>query len=95
MAEVALNYTDLRAMQSRIAYAKQNVVTQEAMLTLTQQLYDAQLAPEIDLRQAELNVARTKSMMASGTCTSDRRCGRTLAGRITCCHSKPGSGVSE
>jgi NodT family efflux transporter outer membrane factor (OMF) lipoprotein len=60
-SEVALNYIEVRALQARLAYALSNVQMQEATLQLTRDRREAQLVPDLDVRQAELNLARTQS----------------------------------
>jgi NodT family efflux transporter outer membrane factor (OMF) lipoprotein len=62
-ASVAANYIELRTFQERLAYAESNVVTQEQTLQLTVDRRDAQLAPELDVQQAELNLATTESFV--------------------------------
>lgn len=64
-AEVALAYMDLRTLQQRIDYAEQNVDAQEETLELVGHRYEAELVPELDVRQAELNSYRTKSALPS------------------------------
>lgn len=63
LAELATNYVDLRTLQQRIRFTQANIATQRETLDLTSELYGAQLASEIDLRQAELNLARTESFL--------------------------------
>jgi len=60
-AEIALNYFEVRALQARIRYAEENVRTQKGSLELTKNRFDAEIAPELDVRQAELNLATTES----------------------------------
>jgi NodT family efflux transporter outer membrane factor (OMF) lipoprotein len=60
-AELAINYFEVRALQERIRYAEENVDTQKGSLTLTKDRFDAEIAPELDVRQAELNLASTES----------------------------------
>ncbi len=62
-AEVALNYVEVRSLQARIRYAQANVQTQRESLTLTKDRLKAQIAPELDVRQAELNLSRTESII--------------------------------
>ncbi len=63
LAEVAVNYIDVRTLQQRIEYAESNVENQRGTLDLTKNLFDSQLVPELDVRQAELNLARTESLL--------------------------------
>jgi len=60
-AEVASAYVNVRTLQARLYYAQGNVMTQKDTLTLTKDRFKAQIVPEIDVRQAELNLARTES----------------------------------
>ena len=60
-ADIALSYVDVRSLQQRIRFAEQNVATQQGTLELTRIRHEAQLVPELDVRQAELNLARTES----------------------------------
>jgi NodT family efflux transporter outer membrane factor (OMF) lipoprotein len=62
-AEVALNYVDLRTFQARIRFAEGNVETQQSTLQLVNDRFDAQLVPALDIRQAEMNLARTQSLL--------------------------------
>ncbi len=62
-AEVAINYFEVRALQERIKYANANVRSQRGMVTLTQDRLDAEIAPELDVRQAELNLYSTESLI--------------------------------
>jgi outer membrane protein, multidrug efflux system len=64
-AEVALAYVELRSLQERIRYALENVKGQEETLELVGHRFDAELVPELDVRQAELNAFRTKSSVPS------------------------------
>jgi len=64
-AEVARNYIDLRTAQMRLQYAVANIDIQRKTLELTQNRYDAQIAPELDVSQARLNLANTESEIPS------------------------------
>ena len=63
LAEVALNYIDVRSLQARIRFAEANVVAQQETLQLTIDRLQAGLVPELDRRQAELNLATTESVI--------------------------------
>ncbi len=63
LAEVALTYVEVRALQERIRFAQSNVTTQQGTLQLTRDRLQAQLIPELDVRQAELNLASTESVI--------------------------------
>ena len=60
-AEVATNYVDLRSLQTRLNYAQQNVTLQEKTVKLTKDRLEAELVPELDVFQAQLNLANTES----------------------------------
>lgn len=62
-ADVAVNYVDVRTLQARIQYAEQNVASQRGTLSLTKDRLEAKIAPELDVRQAELNLASTESLI--------------------------------
>lgn len=61
LAEVATTYIDLRALQSQISATKQNIELQKHTLLLTQSRFDAELTSELDVRQAQTNLATTES----------------------------------
>lgn len=60
-AEVARNYIELRAAQERIRYALGNINIQRQTLELTQGRFEADLAPKLDVTQAQLNLANSES----------------------------------
>jgi NodT family efflux transporter outer membrane factor (OMF) lipoprotein len=60
-AETALNYIDVRVLEARIAYARDNIKIQRESLRLAENRYDAGLTPELDVQQARLNLAATES----------------------------------
>jgi len=60
-AEVAATYADLRSLQARIRYAENNVDLQKKTLKLTKDRNSAGLVPDLDVRQAELNLATTSA----------------------------------
>lgn len=64
-AEVALNYVEVRALQTRLAYARSNVEAQRKTLQLTNDRFKAGIAPELDVAQAESNLANTESEIPS------------------------------
>ncbi len=64
-AEVARNYIELRTAQARLHYAAANVDIQRKMLELTQNRYAAEIAPELDVVQAQLILANTESEIPS------------------------------
>ena len=83
-AQVASTYIQLRTFQERIRLANQNVESQSATLQLTTDRFEAQIAPELDVRQAELNLARTESAippLRTGLMTSVHALGVLLGER--------------
>lgn len=60
-AEVALNYVEVRSLQARIRLAHENLERQRETLELTKDRLRAELVPELDVNQAELNLATTES----------------------------------
>ena len=60
-ADVASTYASIRSLQSRTRYAETNAAAQADTLQLTQDRFDAGLVPQLDVRQAELNLAATRS----------------------------------
>jgi NodT family efflux transporter outer membrane factor (OMF) lipoprotein len=60
-AEVARNYVQMRAFEKRITYAQGNIQLQRKTLKLTQDRFDAELVPRLDVAQAELILADTES----------------------------------
>jgi multidrug efflux system outer membrane protein len=63
LAEVGLAYVDVRTFQQRIEYAENNVRTQRQSLRLTRDRNKAGLVSDLDVRQAELNLASTESFI--------------------------------
>jgi multidrug efflux system outer membrane protein len=61
LADVCSNYIELRTIQARIKYAKDNVEIQRKTLELTKSLYQAEIVGELDVKQAEFNLANTES----------------------------------
>ena len=64
-AEVARNYVEMRAIQSRLRYAQQNIDSQRETLKLTEDRFNAGITPELDVTQAKLNLANTESEVPS------------------------------
>ncbi|MEZ4525149.1 MAG: efflux transporter outer membrane subunit [Desulfobacterales bacterium] len=62
-AEVASAYTDVRTLQDRIRFAQSNIKAQRESLRITKARVEAGIAPELDVRQAEMNLARTESVL--------------------------------
>jgi len=62
-ADVALTYTDIRTFQARITAALGNVETQRKTLRLVRDRRASGLASDLEVAQAELNLARTESLV--------------------------------
>ncbi len=61
LAEVALNYIDLRSFQNRLRLAEGNSRLQEKTFKLVQSLFDSGLTSRLELKEAESNLANTES----------------------------------
>jgi len=59
LGEVGLEYVTYRSLQQRSALANQNVAAQQGTLDLTRRLFNAGLAPELDVQRAAAQVATT------------------------------------
>jgi multidrug efflux system outer membrane protein len=64
-AELATEYVQVRAVQERITYAENNVANQQETLELVRVRNRVGLVGDLDVRQAELNVARTSAFVPS------------------------------
>jgi NodT family efflux transporter outer membrane factor (OMF) lipoprotein len=62
-ADVAQSYVEARALQARIGYTEQNIGTQSETLQLTRDRNRAGLVGDLDVRQAELNLASTEAFL--------------------------------
>jgi multidrug efflux system outer membrane protein len=60
-ADVGSNYVLLRTLQERLRLARANVELQRETLGIVEARYRAELAPLLEVRQAELNLATTES----------------------------------
>jgi outer membrane protein, multidrug efflux system len=61
LAEVGFDYVTYRSLQERTRLAEQNLSAQQGTLDLTRRLFNAGLAPEIDVQRAAAQVATTAS----------------------------------
>jgi multidrug efflux system outer membrane protein len=61
--EVAASYVDIRTLQQRIVYAEANIQGQRETLELVRARYDAGLVGQLDVAQAESNLANTESTL--------------------------------
>ena len=62
-ADVAATYVDVRSLQARLAFALGNVETQRASLKLTGDRRDAGIGSDLEVAQAEQNLARTEAFV--------------------------------
>jgi NodT family efflux transporter outer membrane factor (OMF) lipoprotein len=63
LAEVGLNYVEVRTYQSRLAVAEANLEAQEESYRLTQVRYQAGLSDELAVQQARYNLEETRSQI--------------------------------
>jgi multidrug efflux system outer membrane protein len=63
LSEVALNYTELRAAQQRLAIAQRNIEAQRDTVRLTRARFEAGLNSELDTIRAESLLATTQSQV--------------------------------
>ncbi|MGE9269137.1 MAG: efflux transporter outer membrane subunit, partial [Verrucomicrobiales bacterium] len=62
-AELASNYIQYRTLQRRIELAEANIGNQQKSVDLTRARKDAGLAPQIDVSQAETNLASSRALI--------------------------------
>lgn len=62
-AEVASTYVDIRTLQKRISAAAGNVKTQQQTLQLVRDRRRAELASDVEIAQAQLNLATTEALI--------------------------------
>jgi NodT family efflux transporter outer membrane factor (OMF) lipoprotein len=65
LGDVALNYTTLRASQSRLAFAERNLAAQAELLDITRWRAEAGLATALDLEQAQSSYDQTRAQIPS------------------------------
>jgi NodT family efflux transporter outer membrane factor (OMF) lipoprotein len=63
LAEVALNYTDVRVLQARMDVVEKNIVLQGQARELAQSLYDSGLSGGLEIQQAKYNLENTRSQV--------------------------------
>ena len=61
VAEVAREYIEVRAAQRRLAVARANIATQQDSVAISKSRFDAGLSSELDVKQAEAQLATTES----------------------------------
>jgi outer membrane protein, multidrug efflux system len=83
VAEVALNYIELRTFQARLEIARKNESTQAETLELTQFRAQAGLVSSVDVQQARTNLEQTRAQIPSLETSIAQTIHRlsTLAGR--------------
>jgi NodT family efflux transporter outer membrane factor (OMF) lipoprotein len=62
-SEIAQSYINVRSAQKRLQLTQANLKRQQETLELTKNRFDAGLAPELDVKQAELNASTTESFL--------------------------------
>lgn len=62
-AEIAYQYMQVRALQTRVAVAKESLELQNDTLKLTTDRNSVGLAPDLDVYQARMNLAQTKAVI--------------------------------
>ncbi len=62
-AVVGASYVQLRTLQQRLHFARANVELQRETLALVVARNRAELAPDLEVRQAEFNLANTESAL--------------------------------
>jgi multidrug efflux system outer membrane protein len=63
LAQIGFTYVEVRELQARIGVLERNIRSQRETLQLTRDRYETEIAPELDVRQAELNLANTESQL--------------------------------
>ena len=63
LAEVALNYLEVRTLQQRIAFAESNIDLQKQTLGLARSRFESGIAGKLDPAQAESNLANTEAVL--------------------------------
>ncbi|MEO1856163.1 MAG: TolC family protein, partial [Rubritalea sp.] len=62
-AEVAYSYLEVRTYEERIRQARNNIKNQQKSVELTRERFKAGLSPELDVSQAETNLANSKAFV--------------------------------
>jgi len=62
-AQIAIHYVNIRTLQQRIKYAKDNVRSQRDTLVIVEARYDSGLVPKFDVAQAKYNLANTETLI--------------------------------
>ena len=86
-ATAATTYIQFRTLQQRLVYLRSNAAMQEGTLKLTQDRRKAELTGELDVRQAELNLATTHALIPQLEAQRDQ----ALNGLCALCGRLPGT----
>lgn len=62
-AEVAYSYIEVRTLEKRLRHAYANIKNQRDSVSLTKERFDAGLVPELDVSQAETNLATSRALI--------------------------------
>lgn len=65
LGDVAVNYTNLRAAQSRLSFAERSLEAQSELLNITQWRAEAGLATSLDVEQARTSYEQTRASIPS------------------------------
>lgn len=65
VSEVAREYLDVRGAQRRLEVARKNIATQKDSLSISQSRFDAGLSSELDVKQAQAQLASTEATVPS------------------------------
>ena len=65
VSEVARDYLDVRAAQRRLDVAKRNIASEKDSLAISRSRFDAGLTSELDVKQAEAQLASTEATVPS------------------------------
>jgi NodT family efflux transporter outer membrane factor (OMF) lipoprotein len=65
LGDVALNYTNVRTTQERLAFAERNLAAQAELLDITRWRTEAGLATVLDVEQAETSYQQTRAQIPS------------------------------
>ncbi|MFC4993790.1 efflux transporter outer membrane subunit [Rubritalea tangerina] len=62
-SEVAFSYIEVRTFEERIRQAQNNIKNQAESVELTQERFEAGLVPELDVSQAQTNLANSRALV--------------------------------
>ena len=78
IAEVAATYTNIRTLQQRLEYARENVEIQQGSLEITEVQFRNGAVTEVDVQQARLSLTRTEALIP------DLKAGLRLQNNLLC-----------